>query len=119
MPNAEHPPALESNPRGGRSEPIGADPGRVEDTEPDARDTRQAGYWARNLRLLSTLMAIWFVVSFGAGILLRDLLDRFSIGGYPLGFWFAQQGSIYAFIALIFFYTFRMKRIEREYGFED
>ncbi|MEM9086561.1 MAG: DUF4212 domain-containing protein [Pseudomonadota bacterium] len=76
-------------------------------------------YWRENIRLLVSLMVIWFVCSFGAGILFRDFLDQFSLGGYPLGFWFAQQGSIYIFIALIFFYVVRMKQIERKYDLDD
>lgn len=79
----------------------------------------EKAYWSENVRLLWTLMAIWFAVSFGAGILFRSFLDQFSIGGYPLGFWFAQQGSIYAFIILIFFYMFRMKQLERKYDLDD
>ena len=76
-------------------------------------------YWKANLKLLGILMAIWFAVSFGAGILFRDWLDQFMLGGYPLGFWFAQQGSIYVFIALIFYYTFAMRRLERKYHLSD
>lgn len=76
-------------------------------------------YWRQNIRLLWTLMAVWFAVSFGAGILFRDFLDRFSLGGYPLGFWFAQQGAIYFFILLIVFYSVRMKQIERHYDLDD
>lgn len=76
-------------------------------------------YWRENLRLLVALMAIWFACSFGAGILFRGFLDQFMLGGYPLGFWFAQQGSIYIFIALIFFYVVRMKQIERKYDLDD
>ncbi len=76
-------------------------------------------YWRANIRLLCILMAIWFAVSFGAGILLRDFLDRFMLGGYPLGFWFAQQGSIYVFIALIFYYSWAMHRIERRHALDD
>ena len=79
----------------------------------------ETAYWSQNIRLLCTLMSIWFVVSFGAGILFRDFLDQFAIGGYPLGFWFAQQGSIYVFILLILFYSIRMKRIERQYDLDD
>ena len=74
------------------------------------------GYWAANLRLTALLLAIWFAVSYGAGILFRETLDQFSIGGAPLGFWFAQQGSIYVFVALIFIYCAAMKRLERKYG---
>ena len=79
----------------------------------------EGAYWRENLRLLFSLMAIWFAVSFGAGILFRDFLDQFSLGGYPLGFWFAQQGAIYIFIALICFYVIRMKQIERKYDLDD
>ncbi|WP_108812392.1 sodium/substrate symporter small subunit [Sphingorhabdus sp. Alg231-15] len=79
----------------------------------------EKAYWSENIRLLWTLMSVWFVVSFGAGILFRDWLDQFSLGGYPLGFWFAQQGSIYVFIVLIFYYTIRMKMIERKYDLDD
>ena len=76
-------------------------------------------YWKENLTLMGVLLAIWFSVSFGAGILFRDFLDQFSIGTAPLGFWFAQQGSIYVFVALIFVYSFMMHRIERRYGVDD
>ncbi|MFN2099873.1 DUF4212 domain-containing protein [Altererythrobacter sp. MF3-039] len=76
-------------------------------------------YWSANLRLLGWLMSIWFFASFGAGILFRDFLDQFMIGGFPLGFWFAQQGSIYVFIALIVFYAWKMHRIERHYALDD
>ena len=89
--------------------------------DPDrlATSANETAYWSQNIRLLSTLMTIWFVVSFGAGILFREFLDQFSIGGYPLGFWFAQQGAIYCFILLIVFYSVRMKRIERQYDLDD
>ena len=76
-------------------------------------------YWKANVRLLLSLLAIWFVVSFGAGILFVDQLNNLSLGGYPLGFWFAQQGSIYTFVGLIFFYAYRMKKIERHFGVDD
>jgi len=80
-------------------------------------DTR--AYWASVIRLTLSLLAIWFVVSYGFGILLRDQLDALSIGGAPLGFWFAQQGAIYVFVALIFYYCFAMARLERKFGVED
>lgn len=76
------------------------------------------GYWAATIRLTISLLVIWFVVSYGAGILFRDVLDQISIGGAPLGFWFAQQGSIYVFVALIFYYCFAMNRLERKFGVE-
>ena len=75
-------------------------------------ESKTAEYWKANVRLLCGLLAIWFVVSFGAGILFVDQLNNFHLGGYPLGFWFAQQGSIYAFVGLIFFYAWRIKKIE-------
>ena len=79
----------------------------------------ESAYWRANIRLLSILMSIWFLVSFGAGILFRPFLDQFSIGGYPLGFWFAQQGSIYIFIALIVIYVRQMRKIEHRFGLDD
>lgn len=85
----------------------------------EARETAASGYWRANIRLLSALMSIWFICSFGAGILFREYLDRFSIGGYPLGFWFAQQGSIYIFLLLIVIYVVLMRRIERKYGLSE
>lgn len=84
----------------------------------DHGSAQRSDYWRANIRLLLVLLSIWFAVSFGAGILLRDWLDQWRIGGYPLGFWFAQQGSIYAFIILIVVYVRRMERIEREHGDE-
>ena len=75
-------------------------------------------YWKRNLRYLAILLAVWFLVSYGAGILLRGLLDRIRVPGtgFPLGFWFAQQGSIYVFVVLIFVYVLLMNRLDREHG---
>lgn len=75
----------------------------------------RAAYWQANLNLLSILLFIWFVVSYGFGILFVDVLNTLSIGGYKLGFWFAQQGSIYLFILLIFFYAWRMNALDRKY----
>lgn len=73
---------------------------------------RQRSYWQDNLRLVGLCLAIWFTVSFGFGILLVDLLNEIKIGGFQLGFWFAQQGSIYVFVVLIFFYAWRMAAID-------
>lgn len=70
-------------------------------------------FWRAHLRLLLGCMVVWFVVSFGCGILFADALNTFSIGNVPLGFWFAQQGAIYAFLILIVFYTFRVSRLEK------
>ena len=85
----------------------------------DETSEAESAYWRDNIRLLVSLMAIWFACSFGAGILFRDFLDQFMLGGYPLGFWFAQQGSIYIFIALIVFYSWQIHRIERRYHLDD
>ncbi len=85
----------------------------------DEAAARHAAYWRANIRLLAGLLGIWFAASFGAGILLRDWLDQFHLGGYPLGFWFAQQGAIYIFVALIFIYIFAMRRLDRKFGVED
>lgn len=101
--------------------PGGAESDTSQSGENQTGETNAAegAYWQENIRLLASLMAIWFVCSFGAGILFRDFLDQFMIGGYPLGFWFAQQGSIYIFIALIFYYVARMRKIERKYDLDD
>jgi len=76
-------------------------------------------YWKANLRLVTFCLAIWFVVSYVFGILLVDQLNAISLGGYRLGFWFAQQGSIYVFVVLIFFYAFRMNKIDREFNVHE
>lgn len=76
-------------------------------------------YWRRNVSLMVKLMVIWFVVSFGCGILLFDVLNTIQIGGYKLGFWFAQQGSIYVFVVLIFYYARKMAALDREFGVEE
>jgi putative solute:sodium symporter small subunit len=73
-------------------------------------------YWHDNLRLVGLCLTIWFVVSFGFGILLVDVLNQIEIGGFQLGFWFAQQGSIYVFVALIFFYAWRMSAVDKAHG---
>ena len=77
---------------------------------------KKRSYWHENLRLVALCLSIWFVVSFGFGILLVDFLNQVQIGGFQLGFWFAQQGSIYVFVALIFFYAWRMARVDKRHG---
>ncbi len=72
-------------------------------------------YWRDNLRMLVALLVIWFAVSFGCGILLVEPLNRVLVGGFPLGFWFAQQGSIYVFVLLILVYALWMDRLDRRY----
>jgi len=76
-------------------------------------------YWKANLRLMAICLIIWFTVSYGFGILLVDVLDQLQLFGYPLGFWFAQQGSIYTFLGLIFFYAWRMNKLDREHDFHE
>ncbi|MBT6028584.1 MAG: DUF4212 domain-containing protein [Porticoccaceae bacterium] len=76
-------------------------------------------YWRANISLLTKLLTIWFIVSFGCSIILADWLDQFSLFGFKLGFWFAQQGAIYVFVALIFIYAWRMKIIDRQFGVSD
>ncbi len=82
----------------------------------NARTPDHKAYWKSTVRLTLGLLVIWFAVSYGAGILFRDWLDQISIGGAPLGFWFAQQGSIYVFVGLIFYYCWAMARLERKFG---
>ena len=79
----------------------------------------KSDYWKQNLRIIMPLMVVWFVVSFGCGIILVDVLNTVQVGGYKPGFWFAQQGSIYVFVALIFIYAKKMARLYREFGVDD
>ena len=76
-------------------------------------------YWKENIRYVLILMFIWFIVSFGAGILLKDALNSFKIGGFKLGFWFAQQGSIYVFVILIFIYIKLMNKLDKEFDVDE
>jgi putative solute:sodium symporter small subunit len=72
-------------------------------------------YWKKNLQTLAILLSIWFIISFGCGILWVEELNAYRLGGFKLGFWFAQQGSIYGFVALVFVYVVRMNRLDREF----
>ena len=76
-------------------------------------------YWKENLKYLIVLLSIWFVVSFGCGILFREALNEIRLGGFKLGFWFAQQGSIYVFVVLIFVYVRLMNKLDKKYGFDE
>lgn len=76
-------------------------------------------YWQRNLRLIIGCLIVWFVVSFGFGIFLVESLNGIRLGGYKLGFWFAQQGSIYIFVALIFFYANKMNSLDQEFDVDE
>ena len=86
----------------------------MEDSQKKAR-----AYWKENIRYVLLLLSVWFLVSFGAGILFREALDAIKVGGFGLGFWFAQQGSIYSFVILIFIYVWLMNRLDRKYGYDD
>jgi len=74
-------------------------------------------YWKENIKYLFILLTVWFLVSFGAGILFKDLLNEFKFGGFKLGFWFAQQGSMYVFVILIFIYVKLMNKLDKKYGY--
>lgn len=84
-----------------------------------SEDRSPQEYWKANLRLVWICLAIWFVVSYGFGVLLVEPLNAVRLGGYKLGFWFAQQGSIYVFVVLIFFYASRMNRLDRQFGVQE
>jgi putative solute:sodium symporter small subunit len=93
---------------------------RISLIDPETR-ARLDAYWRRNVRYVVVLLAIWFVVSYGFGIVLAEPLNAFTIPGtgFPLGFWFAQQGSIYVFVALIFVYVWLMNRLDREFDVDE
>jgi putative solute:sodium symporter small subunit len=76
-------------------------------------------YWRRNVSLMVKLLVVWFIVSYGCGIMLFDVLNQIQLGGYKLGFWFAQQGSIYVFVGLIFYYAKKMAALDREFNVEE
>lgn len=80
---------------------------------------RDHAYWRANVKLITFCLAVWALVSYGFGILLRPLFMGIKIGGADMGFWFAQQGSILTFLALIFFYAWRMNKLDREFGLEE
>ena len=79
---------------------------------------RQA-YWRANIRILTILLSIWFIVSFGGGILFVDQLNQIKLGGFKLGFWIAQQGSIYTFVVLIFVYVRLMNKLDQKFNFNE
>ena len=111
--HAKRKPMSEVNPVDGELE-------RPSVTDPETV-ARHAEYWRRNLQYLGWLLAVWFVVSYGFGIVLAESLDSIRIPGtgYPLGFWFAQQGSIYVFVVLIFIYVWLMNRLDREFEVDE
>ncbi len=76
-------------------------------------------YWRRNLKYLLILLTIWFIVSYGCGIIFAESLNTIKLGGFPLGFWFAQQGSIYVFVILIFIYVRLMNQLDKEFDVDE
>lgn len=82
-------------------------------------DDKGQAYWKANLRVLMTCLIVWFVVSYGFGILLVDVLNNIQFAGFQLGFWFAQQGAIYSFLVLIFYYAWRMNKLDREFDVHE
>ncbi|MBM3397310.1 MAG: DUF4212 domain-containing protein [Betaproteobacteria bacterium] len=82
-------------------------------------DSNAKAYWSATLGLLTKVLIVWGLVSYGAGILFAPMLNNFHLGGYPMGFWFSQQGSIYMFIVLIFYYAVRMGQIDRQFGMQE
>ena len=84
-----------------------------------SQPTQREAYWKANLKLVAWCLVIWFVVSYLFGIILVDQLNAIKIGGYRLGFWFAQQGSIYVFVILIFFYAARMRKLDEKFNVHE
>ncbi|MBP2833658.1 DUF4212 domain-containing protein [Aquimarina sp. U1-2] len=80
---------------------------------------KAVAYWKENLKYLVILLLIWFLVSYGAGIVFKDELNTIRLGGFKLGFWFAQQGSIYVFVILIFVYVRLMNKLDKKYGYDE
>ena len=83
------------------------------------KEQKSKAYWKENIKYLAVLLSIWFVVSYGAGILFKTELDKIQWGGFKLGFWFAQQGSIYVFVVLIFVYVRLMNKLDKKYGYDE
>lgn len=82
-------------------------------------EDKAKAYWKENIRYVIILLAIWFVVSYGAGIIFKDALNSIRIEGFKLGFWFAQQGAIYVFVILIFVYVRLMNKLDKKYGYDE
>ncbi len=83
------------------------------------KESDRKEYWKANIRLVTICLVIWFIVAYVLGILLAEPLNTFHLGGYPLGFWFAQQGSIYTFVVLIFVYAWRMNKLDRKFNVHE
>jgi len=84
-----------------------------------SEQTQRQAYWTANLKLVAGCLAIWFIVSYLFGIIMVHQLNAIKIGGYELGFWFAQQGSMYTFVVLIFFYAYRMRKLDQKFNVHE
>lgn len=85
----------------------------------DLNKDKAKRYWKENIKYVSVLLIIWFLVSYGAGVIFKDELNKFRLGGFKLGFWFAQQGAMYVFVLLIFVYVRIMNKLDKKYGFDE
>ena len=83
------------------------------------KSKKAKAYWRTNIKYVVILLAIWFLVSYGAGILFKDQLNTIKIGGFKLGVWFAQQGAMYVFVILIFVYVWLMNKLDKKYGYDE
>nr|WP_321234213.1 DUF4212 domain-containing protein [uncultured Psychroserpens sp.] len=83
------------------------------------KQKKAKAYWKENIKYVSILLVIWAMVSYGAGIVFKDELNEFRLGGFKLGFWFAQQGAMYVFVILIFIYVRLMNRLDKKYGYDE
>ncbi|MGM5470307.1 DUF4212 domain-containing protein [Flavobacteriaceae bacterium LMO-SS05] len=83
------------------------------------KQQKATAYWKQNIKYMFILLTIWFLVSYGAGILFKEQLNHIKIGGFKLGFWFAQQGSMYVFVILIFVYVYLMNKLDKTYGYDQ
>lgn len=89
------------------------------DIEEQSEEQLKKAYWRKNLTIVSILLLFWFIISFGCSILFVEQLNQFHLGGYKLGFWFGQQGSIIGFVIIIFIYTKLMNNLDKKFGFEE
>ncbi|WP_298894953.1 DUF4212 domain-containing protein [uncultured Psychroserpens sp.] len=89
------------------------------DKSSSKKRTRAKAYWRENIKYVCILLIIWALVSYGAGIVFKDELNNIKMGGFKLGFWFAQQGSMYVFVILIFIYVRIMNKLDKKYGFDE
>jgi len=87
--------------------------------EEDIKIDKAKAYWKENIKYVIILLIIWALVSYGAGVVFKDELNRFRLGGFKLGFWFAQQGAMYVFVILIFVYVRLMNRLDKKYGYDE